>query len=392
MTPAATVLVACEDPFTTRILEHEAKHTPGTDLVLTREGGDTAQLAIQSGADAVICAASVGGIDGLEICRALKADGRSAHSLVLFLAVHGDRDTKAKALQSGVDGFLTLPLEPEEVRAALLQARRIRALRDHLKQTDARLKETGRQVDQVVSLLVNLIDARLPGAALRGETMAGLARRVADRFDIPSHLLRELDYAAHLQEIGKIAGRTSTVQSAVDAPACNGPAYTIVSRAVLSQLDWLAGAAEVIGAMCENWDGTGLPGRLHKGQIPLRSRILRVLVDFMDALAEPNLPQATDVAAALGDYSGTLYDPLVVVHFQAVVGARPDPDRDGSKTRMLVGELREGMVLADDIYTSSGVKLLASGAVLNAATLDVIRHRHQVDPVVSGVWVQSCTD
>ena len=387
------VLVACDDPFTTRVLTEEAKLCSEIRLRVTRDGREVQDLALETSADAVICGAMVGDEDGLEICRALKADGRTAHSFVILLSVTGDRDRKADALETGVDGFLTVPLEPEDVRATLRQAQRVRDLRDRLLQFDARLKETGRHVDQVVSLLANLIDSRLPGASFRGETLAGLARRVADRFAIPEHLKRELDMAARLQEIGKVVSPATAAQLAPgDAPASNGPTYAMVSRAVLSQLDWLAGAAEVVGSMGENWDGTGLPDRIRKGQIPLRSRILRVLVDFLDALADPSLPEAAAVVSRLNELSGTLYDPLVLVHFQAEIGARPDPNQPSDKTQVLIGELREGMILASDIYTSSGVKLLAQGAVLNEATLDVIRRRHQVDPVVSGIWICQDTD
>jgi hypothetical protein len=50
-----------------------------------------------------------------------------------------------------------------------------------------------------------------------------------------------------------------------------------------------------------------------------------------------------------------------------------------------VARLREGMVLAADLHTASGVKLLSAGSVLNQSTLDLIRRRHLSDPIVHGV-------
>jgi hypothetical protein len=45
------------------------------------------------------------------------------------------------------------------------------------------------------------------------------------------------------------------------------------------------------------------------------------------------------------------------------------------------------VVLAEDLCTSSGVKLLARGARLTEGMLETIRRRHLADPVLAGVWV-----
>ena len=49
------------------------------------------------------------------------------------------------------------------------------------------------------------------------------------------------------------------------------------------------------------------------------------------------------------------------------------------------------MVLADDLFTSSGVKLLAKGARLTAGVLDTILRRHRSDPIVHGAWIERRT-
>jgi response regulator RpfG family c-di-GMP phosphodiesterase len=390
MTPAVTVLMACDDPFATRGLSEEVRQIPEMDLTVTIDGAGVFDLALELMPDLIICGATVGESDGLEICRAVKADGRIAHAHLVYLTAHGDREAKADALQAGVDAFLTVPLDPEDVRAMLKQAARLGSQREQILQGDGRLKTAGRDTDQVVRLLVNLIEARLPGAADRGDTLASLAGKVAERFKIPAHLLPDLDIAARLQEIGKIVDPATAAHVALEhRPARSGPSYAVVSGAVLKKLDLLSGAAEVVGAMGENWDGTGLPDRIRKGQIPLRSRILRVLVDFLDELPNPETPSASEVLSQLKGHGGTLYDPLVIVHLRSVVGDREGSAGVGENTQLTVAELREGMVLAEDIFTSSGVMLLARGAVLTEATLEVIKYRNQVDPVVSGVSVCS---
>jgi hypothetical protein len=46
------------------------------------------------------------------------------------------------------------------------------------------------------------------------------------------------------------------------------------------------------------------------------------------------------------------------------------------------------MVLAADLSTSSGVKLLAKGAAISSSVLDVIQRRHLADPIIDGVWIR----
>jgi hypothetical protein len=53
-----------------------------------------------------------------------------------------------------------------------------------------------------------------------------------------------------------------------------------------------------------------------------------------------------------------------------------------------VSELGAGMVLAEDLCTSSGIKLLARGTTLTRGTLDIIVQRHQADPILAGAWVE----
>jgi hypothetical protein len=45
------------------------------------------------------------------------------------------------------------------------------------------------------------------------------------------------------------------------------------------------------------------------------------------------------------------------------------------------------MVLAEDLFTSSGVKLLRKGAGVSKPMLEAIQRRHQVDPILEGAWV-----
>jgi hypothetical protein len=196
--------------------------------------------------------------------------------------------------------------------------------------------------------------------------------------------------AAQLQEIGK----------AVDPLGAMTPAgehedwpHTVISQQLLEGIERLQGTAELVGDLFEHWDGSGFPRHLQSGQIPLRSRILRVCLDYL-ALADAAGPEAASADGArrlihqLNERRGTVYDPLAVLHLETVVMDSSGPDWATTRRHLDVTALREGMVLAADLCTSSGVKLLGEGATLSRGTIDIILRRHTADPMLHGAWVR----
>jgi hypothetical protein len=71
-----------------------------------------------------------------------------------------------------------------------------------------------------------------------------------------------------------------------------------------------------------------------------------------------------------------------------VVLDRPKEEWENTRTVLAVDQLRVGMVLAADLSTSSGVKLLARDTTVSQSMLDVIKRRHLSDPIFDGVWVK----
>lgn len=243
----------------------------------------------------------------------------------------------------------------------------------------------GRVVDQFVGVLLHLIDVQRPGAAARGRQLAQAARQLATRFQIPDTFIPDLERAALLHEIGLAADGS--------ASGCGwlSPADVrslIVAQHLLRQVDVLGPAAFLVAAIAENWDGSGFPDRLQRGQIPMRSRLLRVLIDFHVVLEpEPGRRIGTDAAlAAIGLHAGTWYDPAVVAQLNAIATHMPSAVEEEGKYRVNIARLVPGMVLAEDLCTASGLKLVAAGATITAHMLEVIRQRDAVDPVIDA-WV-----
>lgn len=324
--------------------------------------------------------------DTLAFAAAMRA--RPASTDPLVIVVEGGAGPtgglRAQPLPAGVDEVLTAPVWPAELGARLRLAQRWRELRDSLSGAVGEVARLRRALDprraEVVSVLLRLLDSRVPGASARGNQAMDLAVRIGQRFGIPDELVRDLELAARLHEVGRLALESPRADDEAGEPW----QYVLASRAVLAELTGLQGAAELIGAIYENWDGSGFPDHLQQGQIPLRCRVLRAVLDFqLRARVRP----VSDVLADMQDRVGTIYDPLVLVHLAAMADGRQD-DRPAA-TSVPITDLCEGMVLAEDLYTDGGIKLLRRGTRLTGQVLETIRRRQRFEPILRRIAIQA---
>ncbi len=308
-----------------------------------------------------------------------EAHGPLTGALVLLPAPDGAR--VAALLKAGASDAAAWPVAPAELVARLeriaaadrVVAERAAAL-EQAERADAELR---RLRESRVMELVQLFELAVPGARARAERVVQLAGRLAQDCTVPAEFRGDLASAAWLSEIGRLVHRAS------DAPLED---VLVGSGTVVSAIAGLEPVAELVNAVAENWDGTGRPARKRMGQIPFRSRLLRVAIDYLAATdAGENGRVALERMSA---HAGTWYDPQVIGHLAHTLGGSRS-DRFASTSRVVpVGDLAEGMVLAEDLYAESGVKLLSGGTALSRLALEAIQERHLVDPILGGAVVR----
>ena len=389
--PVNTVLLVDDDPTTLAHFREVLEHEPALRVATAVNGRDGLARARELKPDLILSDYMMPEMDGFEFCQRVKDDPSLGGCLFVVLSGFSDTALKVKGLNLGVDDYLTKPIEIPELLARVRAGLRLKRLQDQLRNGSQELErlsgELGASFDGLLELLIHLVNLGLPGAAERGKRLAMLARQMGEHFEVPAELLHDLELAAQLHEIGKVV---DAAHHAVGAPSQPDWHYAVVSASLLQPVVRLRGAAELIGGMFENWDGTGLPHHFVSGQIPLRSRILRIATDFYrlvegDGRRGGLAPEAA--LEALKEHGGTWYDPLALVHLESIMLDRPRAEWRASRAQVGVDQLQPGMVLAADLSTSSGVKLLARGATVSTSMLDVIQRRHLADPIIDGVWI-----
>ncbi len=390
--PVSTVLLVEDDPTTLAHFRRVLEHEPALRVTTATNGREGMALARELTPDLIISDYQMPEMNGFEFCRAVKADPALAGCLFVVLSGFTDTSLKVRGLNLGVDDYLTKPIDIPELLARVRASLRLKRLQDELRGDRDEIhqlhEELERSFDQLLHLLIQLEDQGLPGAAERGVRLADLALKLAERFDIPQELRADMVIAAKLHEIGHVVDAAHHTAGTPDQPGWH---HAVVSAALMEQVERLKGAAELIRWTSENWDGTGQPDHLVSGQIPLRSRLLRVAGDFLELVsARPDRPALTPQRAIdqLTLRSATWYDPLALVHLSSVVLDRPREEWESTRFAVAVDQLQIGMVLAADVSTSGGVKLLARGATITESVLQVIQRRHAADPIIDAVWIK----
>ncbi len=120
--PPAILIV--EDDPETRLFYSAAFEGHGFVIEQAHNGFQALEKALKTPPDLIVTDIAVPGIDGIELCRRLRADERTRGIPVLAITGYGDRHYPDRARLAGADHVLTKPCDPELL---VTEARRLLA-------------------------------------------------------------------------------------------------------------------------------------------------------------------------------------------------------------------------------------------------------------------------
>ncbi len=164
------ILVAEDDAVSLTILRRAVERL-GHECLAARDGQEAWEIfRAESGVDAVISDWMMPGIDGLELCRRIRAaerDGRG-YTYFVFLTALGDREHLLQGLEAGADDYLSKPLDRDELGMRLTSALRVTELHRRLAVQNDELEELNRLLFE----------------QSREDTLTGLGNRLRLREDL----------------------------------------------------------------------------------------------------------------------------------------------------------------------------------------------------------------
>jgi diguanylate cyclase (GGDEF)-like protein len=233
--------------------------------------------------------------------------------------------TAAAALSEVGDAFTVTSsygsvLLPDEARTPA-EALRLSDQRMYAEKAGTRSSASSQSRD----VLVQVLTEKVPELGEHGDDVARLALAVGRTMGLADDQLEQLQHAAQLHDVGKIA----IPDAIIGKPAALDDSewefmrqHTVIGQRIISAAPALARVGELVRASHERWDGSGYPDGLRGEEIPLASRIVAVC-DAFDAMVTLR-PYNTvlpleDALFELGRCAGTQFDPAVVGAFSAAV-------------------------------------------------------------------------
>ena len=191
------VLVVDDDPNVSEVVSRYLEHD-GFSVEVVADGDRALERALADLPDLVVLDLMLPGIDGLEVCRRLRA---VAPVPVIMLTAKGEETDRVIGLDLGADDYITKPFSPREL------ASRVKAV---LRRATAPLVPAG----AATVLTAGDVEVDVPArqARLRGDLIPLTARE----FDLLVHLMRHPGRAFRREELmeavwGWTYGDTSTV-------------------------------------------------------------------------------------------------------------------------------------------------------------------------------------
>jgi two-component system chemotaxis response regulator CheY len=109
------LLVVDDDPFIRRLITTTLEDVAQFRLLEAQDGGQALALADRHRPQIVLLDIDIPGIDGIEVCQALRANPRTSEATVVMLTASHSDEIEAHAEAAGADLFLTKPFSPLEL-------------------------------------------------------------------------------------------------------------------------------------------------------------------------------------------------------------------------------------------------------------------------------------
>ena len=197
-------------------------------------------------------------------------------------------------------------------------------LRETFKEERARAQELRGSYMATVRALSNAVEARDAYTGKHAERVAAYGLAIAHSLGLPLADTPEIEFGFLLHDIGKVAIPDAILykpDKLTDKERALMEQHPVIGAEIVSGIEFLGQATQVVRSHHEHWDGNGYPDGLSDESIPLSARVFSV-ADVLDALTtdRPYRP-ASDLELArrmISEQSGRQFDPRVIEAFDAI--------------------------------------------------------------------------
>ena len=377
------------------------------DIVTATSGRDALYIMENTEVDLVISDMRMPEMSGAEFLA--EAARLYPNTIRILLTGYADLESTIAAVNEGrISRYLNKPWNDDEIRQIVEENLRSKLLEVRNQQLSQQLLEKNQQLEMMNTSLEEKVAERTEGlkqanreiiqgyehmvmlassiAAMRDESAAdaasvkaAMAEEIARQLAMDEADIAAVRDAALLSDLGKMGFSDQmlcTPYSQYDKDQLQlFKQYPLMGEAALLGVPQLFMAGVYIRNQFERFDGSGFPDKLAGERIPLGSRILTVVRDFIDLRMGKYTGTEYEEKQAESEivrFSESRYDPEVVSVFSSVYQQFATNGLRENEQLVKSNDLQSGMILSRHLLSSKGMVLLKKGFQLNQAVIDKV--------------------
>ncbi|MEX2188366.1 MAG: response regulator [Pirellulales bacterium] len=310
-----------DDESISRVAVVQTLQSAGYRVCVACNGKDALTRLTQETLQLVVCDWSMPGMNGLELCRAIRSTILRRYVYILMLTSHNRPQDTLDGLEAGADDYVTKPFNPAELILRVNAGRRI-------------IRAESR--DMTIFALAKLAESRDPDTGVHLERVRSYCQlltqelRCCPKFHdvIDDEYVRLIYETSPLHDIGKVAipdaillkrGKlTADEFEVMKTHTVHGAQTLAAAMSEFPNAEFLRMAHDIALCHHERYDGRGYPRGLAGDDIPLCGRIV-ALADVYDALTSKrvykNAMRHEETRAAIVAERAAHFDPAIVDAF-----------------------------------------------------------------------------
>ncbi len=323
MKPNGLQILIVDDDEVSLEISRRTVERAGHNVDVARNGKEALEILKKGQCRLVITDWEMPELDGIELCKAIRAADFNGYVYVILLTSRGATKDIVAGLSAGADDFMTKPFDPAELRVRVRSGVRILGMETR---------------DLAIFAMAKLAESRDTETGAHLERMRCYSRILAQHLskqpkfsdEIDADYVRMIYLTSPLHDIGKVGIPDSVLLKPArlsDREFEMMKQHTVIGAATLDaalelhpEAEFLRMGRDIALTHHERWDGSGYPQGFSGRNIPLCGRIV-ALADVYDALTSKRVYKDAFehdlVRSIIVAESGSHFDPDIVQAFLA---------------------------------------------------------------------------
>jgi response regulator RpfG family c-di-GMP phosphodiesterase len=382
------ILIADDDPVTLKLLSARIGMW-GHTVHQAVDGNAAWETIATMPIDMVVSDWVMPGMDGLELCRRIRQNREASYIYLILISAQDSKADIIRGLESGVDDYITKPIDMGALRARIEIGVRIVNLERSLNRKIEIITANHYQTIRMFSRMMEMVDDDLGGHCRRtakvAVELAGLHPGVGDA-EIPI-----IETAALLHDIGMV-GIPKSILNKRRTEMINNErqlyqAHPSMGARIIGEIEIMKPAALLVRMHHEQVIGKGFPDGLGGDDIHIGAQLISA-ASIYDNMIHKGRIALDSIPENLQRIKGYLLSAQVVdLLLEINLVQQHDKARQTDEEREL-DDLAPGMVLAANVRMKTGAFVMAADTELDDYGIDKLNHFHTIGAITNKVLIR----